>query len=104
MAGLEIPGIRPSFIRAAPIAAPLLPALTKASALLSRTISAATKREASFLLRKAAAGCSFISIHWEATARFTPAGSFSRRNSGPTRVISYFFAACATPATIWSGA
>ena len=61
-AGRSMPSMRPRRKTAAAMVAPVEPALTTASALPSRTRSVATRIDARRLARRAAAGCSPISI------------------------------------------
>ena len=85
MAGRETPLMRPSRSSEAAMAAPVLPALSRADACPSRTASAARTIEASFIWRTLEAGSAPISITWLAGMTGSPPVSPIRSGSPTSR-------------------
>src|SRR5579875_1192314 len=105
MAGRATPLSRPMRSRALAMVAPVLPALTMAQALPSRTASAARTNDESFLIRTLDAGSSCMSMTWRQASTGRPPVSPIRSGS-PTRSTGRPSSsdACRAPATISAGA
>src|SRR5579883_3069353 len=105
MHGRATLGRRPMRSRAAAMVAPVLPALTMADALPSRTSSATRTREESFLRRTACPASSSIPMTSVHATSSRPAGS-PTSSGGPTSTTGTpcSSAACRAPATISPGA